>query len=216
MLATFNLNVDSRADGAAPQVPVSQTMRYSFFNIDKTEGFILDQSALSYQTTEYETFESFAEAFLKGLEIIHQAINLSYTDRIGLRYLDAVYPRGDEGLSEYLSEAVLGLYGKLKGSLVHAFSETVIRNDARNVVARTILQSGAIGFPPDLQPMDLRVPERFRVLDGLHAILDTDGSREHRDSFDLDQIETHLSEIHSVVIEAFKAIVTERAIQIWE
>jgi len=216
MLATFNLNVASRVEEDAPRVPVSQTMRYAFSNIDKTEGFILDQAALSYQTTEYETFESFAKTFLEGLEIVHEAVNLSYTDRIGLRYLDAVFPRSNEGLSEYLSEAVLGLYGKLNGSLVHAFSETVIKNDARTVVARTILQNGAIGFPPDLQPMELQVPERFRTLSGPHAILDTDGSHGHRDVFDLNQIRTHLTEVHSAVNEAFKAIVTDRAIQIWE
>jgi uncharacterized protein (TIGR04255 family) len=216
MLATFNLNVDNRAEGGAPQVPVSQTMRYAFSTIAKTEGFILDPASLSYQTTEYGTFEDFAEKFLRGLEIVHQAISLSYTDRIGLRYLDAVYPKENEHLSEYLSEAVLGLYGRLDGSLVHAFSETVIKNDARTVVARTILQNGPIGFPPDLQPIELQLPERFQNLKGLHAILDTDGSRGHRDIFDLNQIKAHLSEVHSVVIEAFKAIVTERAVQIWE
>lgn len=216
MLSTFNLNVDSQAERGAPQVPVAQTLRYAFSNIAKTEGFILDQSALSYQTTEYQTFDGFAETFLKGLQVVHQAISLSYTDRIGLRYLDAVYPRTNEDLSQYLSEPVLGLYGKLNGSLVHAFSETVIKNGARMVVARTILQDGAIGFPPDLQPMDLQLPERFRILNGLHAILDTDGSHGHRDVFDLNRILVHLTEVHSAVTEAFKATVTESAIQIWE
>ena len=216
MLTTFNLNVGNPAEGAIPQVPVSQTTRYTFSNINKTEGFILDQASLSFQTTEYDIFESFAEMFLMGLKIVHQAISLSYTDRIGLRYLDAIYPKIDEVLSDYLSECVLGLYTRLNGSLVHAFSETVIKNDSERVVARTILQDGEIGFPPDLQPMELQVPERFRSLRGQHAILDTDGSREHRDGFDLNQIETHLSAVHSVVIEAFKAIVTERALEIWE
>jgi uncharacterized protein (TIGR04255 family) len=216
VLNTFNLNLSQPTEGAAPQVPVSQTMRYTFSNIDKTEGFILDQAALFYQTTEYDTFDSFAETLLKGLKIVHETVSLSYTDRIGVRYLDAVYPRSEESLSEYLREAVLGLYGRLKGSLVHAFSETVINNDDCRVVARIILQEGMIGFPPDLQPMELRVSERFRILNGLHATLDTDGSHEGRDVFDLNRVEAHISAVHSAVIEAFKAIVTERAIRAWE
>src|SRR6516164_980213 len=66
MLTTFNLNVGNPAEGAIPQVPVSQTTRYTFSNINKTEGFILDQASLSFQTTEYDIFESFAEMFLMG------------------------------------------------------------------------------------------------------------------------------------------------------
>lgn len=216
MLTTFNLNIGNPSEGGTPQVPVSQTARYTFSNMDRTEGFILDQGALSFQTTEYDTFERFAKVFLMGLTIADQAVNFSYTDRIGLRYLDAVYPKIDETLSDYLSERVLGLYRRLNGSLVHAFSETVIQNDFGRVVARTILQDGEIGFPPDLQPRELQLPERFRILRGQHAILDTDGSHERRDRFDLNQIETNLFAVHSLVIDAFKAIVTERALEIWE
>jgi len=217
VLATFNLNVGAPGEASAPQVPVSQITRYTFGNMDKTAGFMLDQGSLSLQTTNYDTFESFSETFVSGLRIVHEVVNLGYTDRIGVRYLDAVYPQKDEDLSEYLSEAVLGLYGRLDGDLVHAFSETVIRNGNVNVIARTIVQNGPVGFPPDLQPIGgMVVAERFRALNGLHAILDTDGAHERRVAFELSQIETQLSTVHSAVIKAFKATVTERAIRIWE
>jgi uncharacterized protein (TIGR04255 family) len=216
VLATFNLNVGAPSEAGPPQVPVSQVTRYTFGNIDKTASFILDQGSLSFQTTNYDTFESLLKIFLNGLKIVHEAVNLGYTDRIGVRYLDAVYPKNDEDLSEYLNEAVLGLYGRLDGDLVHAFSETLVRNGSVNVIARTIVQSGEIGFPPDLQPVGLVVAERFRVLNGPHAILDTDGSHDHRDTFDLHRIEAHLSTVHSAVIKAFRATVTQRAIQTWE
>jgi uncharacterized protein (TIGR04255 family) len=216
VLTTLNLNVGSLAGGNTPQVPFSQATRYMFSNMRRTEGFILDQAALSLQTTDYDTFEKFAGTFLSGLRIVHEAVSLSYTDRIGVRYLDAIYPRTEEDLSEYLSQSVLGLYRKLNGTLSHAFSETVIKNDFGAVVARVILQDGEIGFPPDLQPMELQVSERFRNLRGVHALLDTDGSRENRDVFDLEAIERHLTTIHAAVIEAFKAIITERALKIWE
>lgn len=216
VLATFNLNIGTPGGGSPPQVPVSQAARYTFGNMEKTASFILDQGSLSFQTTSYDTFESFSETFLNGLKIVHEVVSLDYTDRIGVRYLDAVYPKKDEDLSEYLNEAVLGLYGRLDGDLMHAFSETFVRNGSVNVIARTIVQSGPIGFPPDLQPMGLIVAEKFRGLKGPHAILDTDGSHDHRDAFDLRQIEPHLSRVHSAVIKAFKATVTQRAIQTWE
>lgn len=216
VLATFNLNVGTPSEASPSQVPVSQVTRYTFGNMDKTAGFILDQGSLSFQTTNYDTFESFSKTFLNGLRIVHEAVNLGYTDRVGVRYLDAVYPKEGEDLSEYLNEAVLGLYGRFEGDLVHTFSETLVRNGSVNVIARTIVQSGTIGFPPDLQPTGVMIAERFRVLNGQHAILDTDGSHDRRDTFDLRQIETHLSTVHSAVIKAFKATVTQRAVQAWE
>jgi uncharacterized protein (TIGR04255 family) len=217
VLTTFNLNVVTPSEASPPQVPVSKTTRYSFGNVDKTAGFILDQGSLSFQTTNYDTFQSFSGTFLNGLKIVHEVVNLGYTDRIGVRYLDAVYPKKDEDLPEYLNEAVLGLYGRLDGDLVHAFSETLVRSGSVNVIARTIVQNGPIGFPPDLQPVGgLVVEERFRALNGPHAILDTDGAHDHRDAFDLRQIEAHLSTVHLAVIKALKATVTQRAIQAWE
>jgi uncharacterized protein (TIGR04255 family) len=215
-LTTFNLNMLPPAGGITPQVPISLASRYTFSNMGTTEAFILDHGALSFQTTEYDTFGKFAETFLKGINIVHQVVTLNFTDRVGVRYLDAVYPRDGEDLSEYLNPSVLGLYRKLNGTLVHAFSETVTKNDIGTVVARIILRDGEIGFPPDLQPMELRIPERFRSLRGVHALLDTDSAQQSREIFDLKAIEKHIIALHSFVIEAFEAIITKRALQIWE
>src|SRR5258708_39427803 len=109
VMAAFNLNIVGGAGGSnspPPPVPVTQTTRYSFSNVQKTAGFILDQAALTYHATEYEDFANFAGEFLKGLSIVHEEVELSYTDRIGLRYLDAVFPKEKENLSEYLEESV--------------------------------------------------------------------------------------------------------------
>ncbi len=212
-VATFNLNVGIQGEASPTQVPVSQVTRYTFGNMDKTESFILDQGSLSFQTTRYDTFEKFSATLLEGLRVVDDVVKLDYTDRIGLRYLDAVYPKTGETFSDYLNEAVLGLGGKLDGELVHSFSETFVKDDTINVIARAIVQGGQIGFPPDLQPMMLVVDEKFRELNGEHAILDTDGwYDERRMPFDLRQIESRLSQVHSAVIKAFKAAVTQRAI----
>lgn len=216
MLATFNFNISNPNEAQSPQVPVSQVARYIFSDMDKTEGFILDQGSLAFQTTNYDVFESFSATFLTGLKIVHEAVKLSYTDRIGVRYLDAIYPKTDEQLSKYLTESVLGIYKKIDGELVHSFQETRIKNGKITVIARTVIQDGGIGFPPDLLPTTgLLVSERFRNLRGPHAILDTDGAHEQRDPFDLRQVEARLSIVHSAVIEAFNATITDHAIRAW-
>jgi uncharacterized protein (TIGR04255 family) len=215
-LATINLNLAAPTEASAPQVPVAQTTRYMFCNMEQTSGFILDQGALSFQTTDYDVFEKFCSDFLKGLQAVEEAVDLSYTDRIGIRYLDAVFPKAAETLRDYLCGSLLGLTEKLQGTVVHAFSETLIKTDGINVLSRVIIQDGAVGFPPDLQPMTMKLAERFRELHGRHAIMDTDGWFESREAFNLERIRERLILIHEEIDKAFRSSVTENAFKIWE
>jgi uncharacterized protein (TIGR04255 family) len=216
VLATINLNPTAPTEASAPQVPLTQTMRYMFLNMQQTEAFILDQGALSFQTTEYDVFETFSEKFLSGLVAVDEAVGLSYTDRIGLRYLDAVFPKSGEKLRDYVCSSMLGLTEKLGGGLVHAFSESQVKMDGVGIVARAIIQEGPVGFPPDLQPMTLKVGGRFQELRGLHAVLDIDGSAESREAFKLEVIRERLLSIHGEIDKAFRASVTENALKTWE
>jgi uncharacterized protein (TIGR04255 family) len=213
-LNTFNLALNPPLDGGQDQVPVSRVTRYNFLNADKTAGFILDPGALSYQTTEYDVFETFSDAFLGVLDIVHKAVDLNYTDRIGFRYLNAVFPKSNENLPKYLNECVLGLYEKSGGQIVHSFNETVFKTHDVNVTSRTIIQDGPLGFPPDLQH-PLAVPARFKSLKGMHAVLDFDGSVERRETFKIDVIKDRVSMIHDEIAVAFKATVTEHALKVW-
>jgi uncharacterized protein (TIGR04255 family) len=216
VLTTLNLNLAAPAEGSAPQVPVAQTTRYMFYNINRTSGFILDQGALSFQTTEYDVFDTFSGEFRQGLQAVHDAVELSYTDRVGFRYLDAVFPKENETLADYLNSSVLGLTEVFAATVVHSFSETNLRSGNVNVVARVIIQDGEVGFPPDLLPNILSVADRFRSLRGRHAILDTDGCFEQREAFSLDRIAGHLSAIHDEISKAFHATVTPSALKVWE
>jgi len=215
-LATINLNLASPTEASAPQVPVTQTSRYMLLNMEQTEAFILDQGALSFQTTEYDVFETFSVKFLTALRAVDEAVDLSYTDRIGIRYLDAVFPKSGEMLQDYISSSMLGLTQKLAGGLVHAFSETQVKMDGVGVIARAIIQDGVVGYPPDLQPVTLKLADRFEQLRGLHAILDIDGSAELREVFNLDRVHERLLAIHDEIDNAFRASVTENALKRWE
>ncbi len=80
----------------------------SFLSRDSTRGFIVEQGAFSFHTTEYETFDQFSEQFFTGLGIVHECLVLDYSERVGIRYLDAVVPPGGEDdLSKYLAPGVL-------------------------------------------------------------------------------------------------------------
>lgn len=213
----FNLTLVSGAEAQKGAPPPLQAEHYVFSNMDSTRGFILQQNSLSFQTTEYDTYQSLASEFLNGLEIVHKAVGLNFSERVGVRYLDAVFPKEGDGLSQYLVPEVMGIAARLEGSvIVHSFSETVTRfQDVGKVVSRTIIQIGPLGFPPDLQPDGLKLKNRFQRINGLHAIIDTDGSFEKREPFDIGTVKNRLDVLHKKISAAFYATVTEYALSAW-
>ena len=97
-----------------------------------------------------------------------------------------------------------------------SFSETHIRTSVGNVLSRTIIQSSQLGFPPDLRPIGLKVAERFAKVSGVHAIIDTDGSYEKREPFDLGTLKGKLRALHDEIIKVFEATVTKHALNVWK
>lgn len=215
-LATISLNLASLPGGSAPQAPVSQTTRYTFWNMDRTAGFVLDQGALSFQTTEYDIFPTFSDRFLEGLQAIHNAVELNYIDRIGFRYLDAVFPKSGETLVDYLETSVLGLTDTLQTDFIHSLTETRFQTSDVSVLARVRILDGKIEFPPDLVPNILPISERFQTLTGRHAILDTDGAIQQRVPFDLDRIGVQLETIHDEISKVFNSTITSHALVAWK
>jgi uncharacterized protein (TIGR04255 family) len=216
-VATINLTLGGApsAEGAPAQIPIAQTPRITFGNRERTAAFILDQGAISFQTTEYDVFETFLADFMKGLEAVHQAVALDFTDRLGLRYLDAVFPKTGEAVKDYLSGSILGLTEKINDTIVHSFSETLVKREDIQVRSRVIIQDSELSFPPDLMGLNLSVPARFRGLNGRHALIDTDGWSDAREAFSLDRIKERFDSIHDGITTTFKASVTPNALKVW-
>lgn len=201
-------------DGQTVPQPVPHE-QYLFANVEQTHCFVLSSDSLTFQSTDYGTYESFSEVFLEGLALVHKEVALAFTDRIGLRYLDHVFPKAGDSLSPYLASEVQGLSARLGGHPLHSYSEAL--NAVGNVVlrARVVIQNGGLGFPPDLLPHGMAVQQRFTQAQGMHAILDTDGAVEGRNLFSLEAVRGHLLAIHDVIGAAFRATVTDHARAVW-
>jgi len=201
------------------QPPVVERVdRLMFFNSENTQGFIVEQNAISFHTTEYEVFDTFADEFMKGVGIVHECVTLAHIERIGLRYLDAIVPpNGEDGLPDYLAAGVLGLSSILPKEIQvsQSFTETHFRTSECAVLARTIIQAGPLGFPMDIQPIGVKIAERFQKINGVHAIVDTDASIEGRHALNLDAIRSQLKTLRGGIDVAFKAIVTQSALDAW-
>lgn len=193
-----------------------QMNRFQFGNAEKTHLFILDSTGLTLQSTKYGNFENFSECFLKGLSIVHEAVNLTYIERIGLRYLDRIMPIQGKDLNDYLIEAVKGPQSKLGGDPVYSYVESMNLIRSIRLISRVAIQSGPLSLPPDLQIGGMRIEEKFLRHNGENATLDNDGFIEERHQFvNNEAIHAKLDEIHEVINKAFKETVTEEALKIW-
>jgi uncharacterized protein (TIGR04255 family) len=199
---------------AAPTV--TPQARYQFGDIAGRALFLLETNALSFQTTSYETFETFSEILLKGLSMLHDALRLDFVERIGLRYLDAVQPSKDgETLREFLVPEVLGLALRGEGQLQHSVSETIVSTAAGQLVSRVLIRHGQVGLPMELGGLTTVIDPRFTQRESLHAIVDTDASIGHREVFELSKVGARLTALHDEIGKSFRATVTNHALASW-
>lgn len=201
-------------DGQTAPQPTPRE-QFLFANTEQTHCFILSPDSLTFQSTDYGTYEQFSTAFLKGLALVHEEVSLDFTERVGLRYLDFVFPKPGDDLNNYLTPEVRGLSTHLGGASIHSYSEAFNRLDEVLLRARVVIQEGRLGFPPDLIPQGMAPQQRFTHANGLHAILDTDGFVEGRLLFSLDTVQQKLANIHNVIGTAFRATVTDHALAAW-
>jgi uncharacterized protein (TIGR04255 family) len=190
--------------------------QFLFGNADKTHMFVLNPDALTLQSTRYGRFEDFSALFLKGLAIVHDVVQLDFTDRVVLRYLDHVAPRPNDSLDLYVVPEVRGLGARLDGKAVHSFSETFSRVGDVQLRSRVVIQDGGLAFPPDLTSDGMKIDDRFLGYSGHHATLDTDGFIDGRMAFSIPAVGEQISTIHRVISAAFKAAVTEHAFKVWD
>lgn len=188
---------------------------YSFGDSAKTHSFVLARDSLTLQSTDYGTFNSFCEKFGGGLKMVHDAVQLDFVARIGLRYLDRIAPLGEDRLEQYLRPQVLGIRDLIGGAPLHSYCETLTQISGARLLSRVFIHAGPLGFPPDIGQTGLQLQERFNVPPGLHAVLDTDGFVEQRIPFSIEAVRNHLHELHERVGDVFKALATPYAFDMW-
>lgn len=188
---------------------------------DRSSGFILSSSALTYHTTHYQTNKEFLSELLHGLKAVHKVVNLDHLSKLGLRYLDAVLPVNGEPVDIYLAGGLHGIQFN-GGTQRYALNESVFETDCDplipkgTLIARVHRANSQLSYPPDLVPNGLLPMERFSSNILLpHAVIDTDHFVEGRMPLDFDKISAQLVSLHATIKLAFEATTTDHARDIW-
>lgn len=207
-----------KAQQAAPQI--TQVHQWLITRSDRTAGFILAPSAITYHTTHYNTHKEFIPELLRGLAAVHEAATLDHVSRLGLRYLDAVLPRAGESVEQYL---VGGLHGiEFNATQRYGLTESVFETDASplvptgTLVARVYRMTAPLGFPPDMQPNGLMINPTFEAKEPrAHAVIDTDHFVEGRMPIEMDELHKQLLSLHATIKSAFRSTTTDLARDTW-
>jgi uncharacterized protein (TIGR04255 family) len=219
----YKLKVQSgfEIEGSDPtrlKVRQKDTHQHSYINREGSAGFVTDGSRLYFQVTEYDVFETFRDQFLKGIEILNDAVTLDYVDVVSMRLLDAIVPHSEDELDRYVVQELIGIAAKIQtGSwkIDHAATESVIISDTHRIVVRTLSRRGKLTVPPDLNITGMKLMPRFESINEVHAILDTDCLFESRESFDISNISSRLRLLKDDLRMTFRAAVTPYALETW-
>lgn len=187
---------------------------------DRKSGFILSQAHLVYHTTHYQTHNEFFENFLLGLQKIHSIVKLDHLSRLGLRYLNAILPVKEEHIDRFLIKGVHGVNidASHRYSLYESVFDTKVDSTSLpgTLVNRIYCRSGPLGYPPDIAPHDLLPMPKFdKGSSVLHAVVDIDHFIEGQMPLDFEYVKKHLNSLHKKIKEAFKATITDYAINTW-
>lgn len=187
---------------------------------DRTAGFILSPSSITFHTTHYETSHEFIPELLRGLKALHKVVELDHVTRLGLRYLDAVLPQSGEEVDQYLADGLHGI--RFGATQRYALNEAVFETESGpllprgTLVARVHRMVSPLGYPPDMVPNGLVQMSKFEIKDALpHAVIDTDHFVEGRMPLDFDKIGEQLFALHATIKLVFDATITDHARSIW-
>lgn len=213
----LSLTPPDSASQSAPPIPMERLPAFVFSNRDSSQTFILEPSALTFHVSDYEDFEWLLDRFLEPLSEIIKLIAPDLSERIGLRYIDAVIPRNGAAVQEYLVPEVLGLsQPRFPGTLEHSFSESAFSQGETKTVIRVLSSSGQIAFPPDLAFFPVTVRPALTSYVGPHAVIDTDSFQMGRSEMNLSSVRGILNNLHENLRQALRSVSTELAISEWK
>jgi uncharacterized protein (TIGR04255 family) len=215
--ASLTVSID-QAGKAQQGEMLKHTNRHVFSNLEKTSGFVIDEGSLTYCTTKYDTFDAFITEVLFGLKVLHEDRHIGVVQRVGLRYLNAIFPEKDnsESLAKMVDSSLLGLASSMNGDLSHSYSETQTKVGNMTCTTRALVRKSEIAFPHDLAPVDFQPEARFLNRQGLHAILDLDSSVTVREIFNLEKVKEAFIQLHNDGVEvSFMKATTDYARNSW-
>lgn len=199
-----------------PEPSIQPFTRWIFSNREKTEAVVLSQNFIVLETTRYDRFETFIEAFRFVLSTIGEVAEPALVERLGLRYIDVIALGPGESFSDYLQPTLLGLSaGDLGVGNLATQYEATGSTEAGELVLRLSQPVDGTVLPADLFGSVLKFTTPSRE-PGTFKILDVDNFVTEQVDFLVEPLLDRFWQLHRCSDRVFRNSVTEKALQIWQ
>ena len=200
---------------SAVEPKIMNAERFDFLNKDGTWAVVLGPDSISLHTSEYTEYGFFELKLRQALEIIHQVVGITLSERLGLRYIDLIRAGVGESLRDYVRPEIQGLDpAKVGASTSLARFEFVGKTEYGQLVAKMYETEDGTFLPPELRPTNLVHSVALKPAETV-LMLDLDHFSEEVAPFDVDGVLNGLGELHDNLDRAFRAAVTEGALKRW-
>ncbi|WP_440497669.1 TIGR04255 family protein [Serratia sarumanii] len=215
------LHFDFAPGEEAPKPRIANIINWQIIKSDRTCGYILNDSSITFHTTHYVTHNEFLKGLTEGIEVVNEVVGLEHLSRLGLRYLDAVLPNDQETPNDYLVNELHGV--SLGERQLQTVNESVYETAVTPIIRHGMLVTrihkvyAELGFPPDLSLAGLVMKERFKTQKTVqHAIIDTDHYVEGNIKINIEAISEQLESLYKEIKKSFNAMVTDHAKKAWQ
>lgn len=206
-------------DAQGNTLRVEEQTDWIFTNKGDDVSLIVGKNGVNLLTSAYTGFEAFLEPLRETLKVVHQVVDISGVERLGLRYIDLILPTEEKPLSYYLSNQILGLSLEGVGERSAYASQTVMDTAPdQKLVIRFSERPKGIALPPDLLASglelkkDIELKHRFGLLDSDHFVQFPTETLD----FELETVLRRIAKLHNCLDKSFRKAVTKAALQDWE
>jgi uncharacterized protein (TIGR04255 family) len=193
-----------------PELKSAVVKRWLFISKNARTAVSISNNSVVLETTDYDTFDSFADRLAEVLEVVGRIAAVNIVDRLGLRFVDRIQPLSGENLSDYLEQPLRGFTpASLSVSDIFQRHEYFCKTPQGMLMIRVFQPEDGVFLPPGLDPSDLE--PRFPAASGRVTILDIDHFSEAQMDFASDPIVDAMWALHEHCDIAFRAATTETA-----
>lgn len=189
--------------------------RFEFQNKEAFLGIVLQSNSVAVHTSRYSNYESFEENIQTALMTIQRVVDISLSERIGLRYVNLIRLGEAEKWSNYLNPGLLGVDPHSVGVDTWNSRSEYVGKTAVGTLAVRCWQSQQT-LPPDLVGGSGLLNSSITLTPGeIVTTLDFDHFLEKPLDFKVPHIVSVFEQLHQNLDKVFETSVTPKALVKW-
>lgn len=212
-----------------PNGPVAtDSKQWVFTSFDGYQSVILDSKQLTYQTSDYDVFETYYAKYQQICDVLVSSASSFETSvliqRLGLRYVDRIIPLdNNDSIDSYINDGFRVNQASIFGSAkkictISQAGEVNIFGDKKGAIVFRITQGEkGLFLPPDLMPNPPKMKKEVKI-DQIIGLLDIDHSYNAigPEKYDRDFLENMFYSMHDNSHDLFMSIVSEEGKEKWK